>query len=556
MLLPIVANAYDFEVDGIYYNIISSKDLTVSVTNSGINKDTWGNISGKDYSGIITIPDKVVFSGRTLKVIDISTYAFNESNIETIVLPNTLKSIGNCAFEASKKLQSISIPNSVDSIGSFAFGSCSSLKKAIIEDSMTPLGIDVTNSYAGIFRLCPIEYLYIGRNIKRIISHDGGASWYDNNMSPFGFQEFLSSQLSIELGDKVLTLCDNIFDGAKKLLSIDIPANVNSIGESAFRNCIALKEIVIPSEVIEIRPYTFSGCSNLSSITLRSNLKQIGDGAFSECSKISSINLREELEIIGNSAFEGCASLSEISLPNTLKQIGSKSFGKCSSIIKVTSKAQNPPLAYDDSFSPLIYWDAELIVPYGANDNYKGAVGWKNFSKIEEDKSIIAKYHINYYVDNEKYKSYEVEYGSNINPEAEPTKEGYSFSGWSEIPETMPAHDVTVTGTFTINKYKLTYMIDNKVYKETMYEFGATITPEPQPEGDYATFEWINLPQTMPAHDVVVHANFTSGITEILMKTQRNIRIYSPNAKKLDNLQRGLNIILMDDGTVKKVVMK
>lgn len=168
----------------------------------------------------------------------------------------------------------------------------------------------------------------------------------------------------------------------------------------------------------------------------------------------------------------------------------------------------------------------------------------------------INKYKLTYTIDGEEYKSYKLDYRASITPEAAPTKEGYTFSGWSEIPEAMPAHDVTVTGSFTINSYKLTYMIDDKVYKETMYEYGATITPESQPEGDYATFEWIDLPQTMPAHDVIVYASYTSGIIEVLMTTQRNICIYSPNGKKLDKLQKGLNIVVLDDGTVKKVVVK
>ena len=120
----------------------------------------------------------------------------------------------------------------------------------------------------------------------------------------------------------------------------------------------------------------------------------------------------------------------------------------------------------------------------------------------------------------------------------------------------MPAKDVTITGTFNINSYKLTYMIDDKVYKEITYEYGATITPEPKPEGDYDTFEWKDLPQTMPAHDVVVYASYISGITEIQKANQRNIRIYSPNGKKLDKPQKGLNIIIFNDGTVKKIVVK
>ncbi|MBQ2743378.1 MAG: InlB B-repeat-containing protein, partial [Oscillospiraceae bacterium] len=58
------------------------------------------------------------------------------------------------------------------------------------------------------------------------------------------------------------------------------------------------------------------------------------------------------------------------------------------------------------------------------------------------------KYTVTYLVDGEEYKSYELAYGEAITPEAEPEKSGYIFSGWSEIPETMPAEDVTITGTF------------------------------------------------------------------------------------------------------------
>ena len=168
----------------------------------------------------------------------------------------------------------------------------------------------------------------------------------------------------------------------------------------------------------------------------------------------------------------------------------------------------------------------------------------------------INKYKLTYKVDYVEYKTYEVEYGSTITAEAAPTKEGYTFSGWSEIPSTMPAHDVTVTGSFTINSYKLTYMIDDKVYKETIYEYGATITPEPQPEGDYVSFEWVDLPKTMPAKDVTVYANYqVSAITNVMM-TKGNTRIYSPNGKRLNKMQKGLNILRMSNGKTKKVVVK
>ncbi len=168
----------------------------------------------------------------------------------------------------------------------------------------------------------------------------------------------------------------------------------------------------------------------------------------------------------------------------------------------------------------------------------------------------INKYNLTYIVDGEKYKAYEVEFGQPITPETEPTKDGYTFSGWSYIPKKMPAEDVTVTGNFNINKYTLTYMIDDMVYKTIEYEYGETITPEPQPEGDYATFEWIDLPQTMPAYDVTVKASYTTGIIEVIMSNLQNVRIFSADGKRLDKMQKGLNIVILGDGTVKKVVMK
>lgn len=128
----------------------------------------------------------------------------------------------------------------------------------------------------------------------------------------------------------------------------------------------------------------------------------------------------------------------------------------------------------------------------------------------------VASFIITYIVDGEVYKTYDVEYGTAITPEPEPTKEGYTFSGWSEIPETMPAHDVTVTGSFTVNKYKLTYMVDDVEYKSYEIEFGTTITPEPEPEKEGYIFSgWSEIPETMPAQDVIIYGSFEEEGYEI-----------------------------------------
>ena len=122
----------------------------------------------------------------------------------------------------------------------------------------------------------------------------------------------------------------------------------------------------------------------------------------------------------------------------------------------------------------------------------------------------VNKYKLVYKVDGQEYKSYDVEYGATITPETEPTKEGYTFSGWSDIPATMPAKDVTVTGTFSVNKYKLVYKIDGEEYKSYDVEYGATITPETEPTKEGYTFSgWSDIPATMPAKDVTVTGTFS-----------------------------------------------
>jgi hypothetical protein len=169
----------------------------------------------------------------------------------------------------------------------------------------------------------------------------------------------------------------------------------------------------------------------------------------------------------------------------------------------------------------------------------------------------INSYKLTYIVDGEDYKTYEIVYDSAITPEAEPTKEGHTFSGWSEIPETMPAYDVTVTGSFIVNKYQVTYIIDGEMFATDYVEYGVTIVPPTVEEKEGFTFSgWEDLPEIMPAHNIVVHASYTSGIIGVLMASQQNMRIYSPDGKKLDQLQKGLNIVILNDGKVKKIIVK
>ena len=193
-------------------------------------------------------------------------------------------------------------------------------------------------------------------------------------------------------------------------------------------------------------------------------------------------------------------------------------------------------------------------VEYGATPVYSGATptksataeysytfaGWTpEIVTVTADATYTAtytstsnQYTLTYKVDGAVYKEYTLSYGDAITPEAEPTKEGYTFSGWSEIPTTMPAHDVEVTGSFTKGAYKLTYFVDGAKYKELSYDYGDAITPEAEPTKEGYTFSgWSEIPATMPAHDVEVNGSFTINMYTIKFVNEDGTVLQSSEAE-------------------------
>ena len=168
---------------------------------------------------------------------------------------------------------------------------------------------------------------------------------------------------------------------------------------------------------------------------------------------------------------------------------------------------------------------------------------------------IANKYKLTYLVDGAEYKTAEVDCGETIVPEESPTKEGYTFSGWSEIPSTMPANDVTVTGTFTVNKYTITYIIDGEVFKSMEVEYNSVITPPDAPAQEGYDFAWADVPETMPASDITIYGTYTTGISSLNVE-ESDRQVFTPDGKRVETPKKGLNIIRMSDGTVKKVVVK
>ena len=136
-----------------------------------------------------------------------------------------------------------------------------------------------------------------------------------------------------------------------------------------------------------------------------------------------------------------------------------------------------------------------------------------------EGSFTVNTYNVIYKVDGEEYQVVPVIYGSEITLLDEPTKEGHTFSGWSEVPATMPANDITIEGTFIVNNYTVTYLVDGEVYATETVAYGSEIVLIDAPTKEGHTFSgWSEAPATMPAEDVTINGVFTVNTYNVIYK--------------------------------------
>ena len=329
LLCTTVATAHDFEVGGIYYNILSETDKTVEVTFKGTYYSQYSN----EYTGSVVIPEIVTYNGSTYSVKSIGSYSFYYcTGLTSIVIPNSVTSIANGAFYYCSGFTSIEIPNSVTSIENSAFYHCAGL---------TSINVAAGNSK------------YDSRdNCNAIIET--------------ATNELLRGCNNTIIPNSVTSIGNNAFAYCSGLTSIEIPSSVTSIGSSAFSGCYGLKEVhtsdisawckitfgdcfanplwqsenlylngelitelVIPDGVTEIKGYAFYGCTGLTSIEIPSSVTSIGKEAFHYCTGLTSIEIPNSVTSIGENAFCNCSGLTSITIPNSVTSIGYYAFQYC-----------------------------------------------------------------------------------------------------------------------------------------------------------------------------------------------------------------------------------
>ena len=190
--------------------------------------------------------------------------------------------------------------------------------------------------------------------------------------------------------------------------------------------------------------------------------------------------------------------------------ISSKAFVDCTSLASIKCKISDAPtLLGGTTFEGLVPSNATLYVPVGCKITYSAAECWKSFVNIVEFKST---YKATFYIDGEVVATYDIKEGDAIIYPDVYEKEGYSFI-WNTLVDVMPSNDININGTFSVNTYTVTYKIDGETYATDSIAYGSEIVLRDEPTKDGYTFSgWSEAPETMPAEDIIINGTFVSTI--------------------------------------------
>ena len=328
----------------------TSGNLTYTVKNGEVTiTDCKESASGK-----LTIPSKL--SGYPVTRIDNETFR-NCKKLTSVVIPNSVRTIGDYAFNGCSSITSVNIPDSVVNIGVYAFCGCSKLKSITIPGGVKKIA---TGTFADCTGLA---------NVK-----------ISDGVQIIEFMAFCQcSMKSIDIPDSVTTIETWAFAGCSKLKDIKIGNGVTNIGlDSLTDTAYSKNSSNWKNGVLYIGNYLIDVNESLSGkYTIKSGTTFIPDMAFSGCGKLTSITIPDSVKSIGNYAFEGCNKLKTIKIGKNVKSIGFEAF--------------NDTAYYKDSSNwknSVLYIDKYLIE---AKDSIKGNYKIKDGTKCMADQAFAGK---------------------------------------------------------------------------------------------------------------------------------------------------------------------
>ena len=317
------------------------------------------NINKPDQFGANIVAHSVV-DGKCVIEFDapitkIPANAFYNKNSLTgdLVIPNSVTEIGERAFENCTGLNgTLTLSNKLGKIGQYAFYGCTGFTGSLkLPSSLTDIGIAA-------FMNC--KYF-----------------------------------TSLELPNALSVIPRSIFSGCEGLSgSLVIPNSVTEIGERAFLNCTGFNGTLTLSNKLEtIGEAAFNGCTGFrGSLTLPSSVTTIGKSAFYSCHGFTKLELPNTLSVIPNQAFMLCRSLSgELVIPASVTEIGNNAFYGCQNLSAETGRVTLPKSLKKIGFT--VFLNANNIKTVNLQslpEGISGSLGYKEKAVSLSDDSYIS----------------------------------------------------------------------------------------------------------------------------------------------------------------------
>lgn len=302
-----------------------------------------GTIDEQDWYAMRNMHNLVYLDLSGLSISEIPYGALENCwQIETVILPPTLKAIRGRAFY-NTGVSDLILPDSLNEIsGNYNFYNCDSLTSIVIPDSVKSLPTYCfTNS---------------------------------------------SNLMSVQLPCKLSSMGSYCFQSCN-LLSLSVPGTLYTIPYSAFSSNSNLAQVELKEGIGMIESYAFSYCSSLPQISFPSSLRRISTAAFQSNYALASVSFNEGLEEIDDAAFYNCSSLTHIVLPSSLQFCLGSPFQSCNNITRIDSYALIPPTVRANL--PTYYAsNIELYVPLWSYQEYMTTPGWLEYqdhTKINYD---------------------------------------------------------------------------------------------------------------------------------------------------------------------------
>ena len=340
------------------YQVDENGDVTILKVIDDIHYDKDHKETGHDRCAYVNGNIPASINGHPVVRIENRAFA-NCINMQSIVIPDSVKSVGREAFSGCTAVTSVKIPDNGLIVEAAAFSECTSLTSVHIPASMVAHGyIGASPAYRGIFANdVGLTTVTFGAGITKIprglfLQCSGIRSVTVPNtvkdIEPYAFAS-CSALTSVTLPEGLENIYNCAFRKSGKLTSMKLPSTLKFMDSSVFANCTGLAEINIPAEM-KTNGYTaanrawpgpFAGCTNLKKVTFDKGIKEIPRGLFYAPGgqvAIEEIVLPDSVESIGYSAFYGCKSLKKVTLSKNLKFIDAEAFQYCENMKLTDSK--------------------------------------------------------------------------------------------------------------------------------------------------------------------------------------------------------------------------